>query len=228
MMMSRLLIALTENDKRILVAILLVIILVFVLIGYIGMLITRIMKWQGKRMDNLVHDVVVTKVITNRKHFLKYGRKKNWRLYFKQAWIPIIIMLVGSLILIIRNAVARDFSYDVFNYKKTGFGTLLFIWNFGDPDSYTEIFGLKVLAKWPPLINTPHFELKAWASYLFMPCMIVGGGWYLVTLQALIARTLRLYKLSRSVFDKSLEGYNQNRPQVDVNQTSNTTSGEQK
>lgn len=44
-----LLVQFTENDKRLLVAILLVLILIFVLAGYIGMLITRLMKWQEKR-----------------------------------------------------------------------------------------------------------------------------------------------------------------------------------
>lgn len=205
-------ISLTENDKRLIVTLLLVVILVFVLIGYIGMIITRVMKWQGKKMDNLVHDVVVTKVITDKKHFIRYGRKKNWRTFFKQAWKPIIIMTVGIIVLLVRNMIYRDFSYNVFDYKKTGFGTLLFLWDFSSKDIYTTVFGIKVLAKWPPLLNTPHFELEAWASYIFMPCMIVGGGWYLVALQSLIARTIKLYKLSHSVFDKSLDGYNQNNP----------------
>ena len=205
-------ISLTENDKRLIVALLLVVILVFVLIGYIGMIITRVMKWQGKKMDNLVHDVVVTKVITDKKHFIRYGRMKNWRTFFKQAWKPIIIMTVGIIVLLVRNMIYRDFSYNVFDYKKTGFGTLLFLWDFSSKDIYTTVFGIKVLAKWPPLLNTPHFELEAWASYIFMPCMIVGGGWYLVALQSLIARTIKLYKLSHSVFDKSLDGYNQNNP----------------
>ncbi len=204
------LISLTENDKRLIVALLLVIILVFVLIGYIGMIITRVMKWQGKKMDNLVHDVVITKVITDKKHFIRYGRKKNWRTFFKQAWKPIIIMAVGIIVLLIRNMIYRDFSYNVFDYKKTGFNTLLFLWDFSSKDIYADIFGMKVLAKMPPLLNTPHFELEAWTSYIFMPCMIVGGCWYLVALQSLIARTIKLFKLSHSVFDKSLDGYNQN------------------
>ena len=63
------LVSLSENDKRLIFALLLVFILVFVLIGYIGFLITRVMKWQGKKLDHVVADPVVTRVITDKKHF---------------------------------------------------------------------------------------------------------------------------------------------------------------
>ena len=72
------LISLSENDKRLIFALFIILILVFVLIGYIGFLITKVMKWQGKKLDSLVADPVVTHVITNKKHFFRYARKKNW------------------------------------------------------------------------------------------------------------------------------------------------------
>ena len=74
-----LLVSLSENDKRLIFALLIVFVLVFVLIGYIGFLITRIMKWQGKKIDAVVADAVVSRVITTKKHFKEYARKKNWR-----------------------------------------------------------------------------------------------------------------------------------------------------
>ena len=40
----------------------------------------------------------------------------------------------------------------------------------------------------------------------------MGAGWYLVVAQAYLARTIRAYKLSKQVFEKSLEGFNQNTP----------------
>ena len=43
-----------------------------------------------------------------------------------------------------------------------------------------------------------------------MTCMIVGGLWYLIALQSLISRTIRMYQLSTSAFEKTLEGFNQN------------------
>ena len=209
MVNSFLLIALSENDKRLLIALLLVLILVFVLIGYIGMLITRIMKWQGKMLDNLVADVLYTRVVTDRKHFFRYARKKNWRLFFKQSWVAIIILLVSGLVLVIRDAIARDFTYNPFN-SENGFGTVLFLWDFSNPDYYTKIFNITVLSSWPGLINTPHLVGEAWASYIFVPGIIIGGLWYFWAVQSLIARTIRMIKLSRSAFDKNLDNFNQN------------------
>lgn len=202
------LVSLSENDKRLIFALLLVFILVFVLIGYIGFLITRVMKWQGKKLDHVVADPVVTRVITDKKHFRRYARKKNWRLFFKQSWIGVIILLFGGLVLLFRDIFTHDWAYNVFEYQKTGFGTILFIWDFSK--CITKPEGMGLVLNWPELINTPHLEGQAWASYIFVTCLIVGGLWYLIALQALIARTIRMYKLCSSAFDKTLEGFNQN------------------
>ena len=201
------LISLSENDKRLIFALLIVLILVFVLIGYIGFLITRVMKWQGKKLDSLVADPIVTHVITTKKHFFRYARKKNWRLFFKQSYIAILIMLTGGLVLLIRSAIMKDFSYNVFDYEKTGFGTLLFLWDFS---KCIQPQGGAVLFNWPTLINTPHFMVEAIVSYVFVISILVGGVWYLVALQSLISRTIRMYQLSTTVFEKSLDGFNQN------------------
>ena len=200
------LLSLSENDKRLIFAILLVLILVIVLIGYIGFLVTRVMKWQGKKIDTLVADPVVTRVITDKHHFIRYARKKNWRLFFKQSYIGIILMILGVVILIIRDAVYKDFSYNPFN-KDTGFGSLLFVWDFS---VCFKREGISLVVNWPQLVNTPHFVLEAWGGYLFVIFVVTGGIWYLISLQALIARTLRMYKLSTTAFEKTLEGFNQN------------------
>ena len=88
----------------------------------------------------------------------------------------------------------------------------MFIWDFKDPEAYTTIFGLKVLAKWPPLINRPHFEATALYTYFGIPLIIVGALWYLVIAQAYLARTIRAIKLSKTVFEKNLDNFNQNPP----------------
>lgn len=204
------LIKLTENDKRFIIALLIAIILIFVLIGVIGHLIHRLMKWQGKKMDNLVHDVVVSKVVKDKHHLKEYGTKRNWRLFYKQARVGLILVGLAFIALLITCSIRQDFNYDVFDYKKTGFNTLFFLWDFKDPDSYVQIFGITVLAKWPPLYNTPHFEVEAIGSYFFLPLFVVGCMWYLVATQSLIARHFRLKKLCATVFEKTLENYNQN------------------
>lgn len=205
------LIKLTENDKRILIAACLIIILIFVLIGFIGSLIVRTMKWQSKKCDTLVSDVVVNRIVTTPHQLRKYARIKNTRHFIKQAWIPIILITIGVLIIVIRDAVLKDWTYNPFNVDD-GFGTLLFIWNFNDPDSYTKVFGVTLLANWPPLASEPHLVQEALFAYIAVPFAFVGALWYLVVAQAYLARTIRAWKLSKQVFEKSLEGFNQNTP----------------
>ncbi|MCQ2815177.1 MAG: hypothetical protein MJ227_02665 [Bacilli bacterium] len=203
------LISLSESDKRFIFALALVILLLFVIVWYIGFIITRVMKSQGKKLDDAVHDVVVTRVITDPKSFKKYARKKNWRMFFKQAAVPLLICLIASLTLVIGNSIMKDFSYNPFSSVDKGFASLLFLWDFDNPDYYTTVFGMKVLSSWPPLTNTPHFVVNAIPSYIFVPGILVGGVWYLIVCQAFIARRLRIRALSKSIFEKSLDNYNQ-------------------
>ena len=200
------LLSLSENDKRLIFAILLVVILVIVLIGYIGYLITKIMKWQGKKLDTLVADPLFAHVITNKRHFIRYARKKNWRLFFKQSCVGILLMLLAVAVLLIRNAIYKNFSYNPFN-KNDGFGTLLFLWDFS---VCFKREGLSLVVNWPLLVNKPHFVLNAWGGYAFVVLVTIGGLWYLVALQSLIARTIRIFQLSTTAFEKSLDGFNQN------------------
>ena len=206
-----LLIKLSENDKRIIIALCLAIIIVFVLIGLLGSLVIRTMKWQGKKCDELINEVVINRIVTTPKELKSYARKKNSRCFIKQAWIPIVLIATGVLLLIIHNAAFNNWSYNPFS-TGDGFGSLFFVWDFGDANSYHSFFGIKLLYKWPPLINSPHFETKAIFAYIAIPCMIVGAVWYFVAAQAYLARTIRAHKLARTVFDKSLDNYNQNTP----------------
>ena len=53
--MLPMLIQLTENDRRILVALCIVLIIVFVIIAYIGHGIKSLMKWHGKGIDQYMY-----------------------------------------------------------------------------------------------------------------------------------------------------------------------------
>lgn len=210
------LIQLTETDKRVIFAIFLLIILIFVLVGYIGFLVTRIMKRQGEKLDTKVYDVVVTKVITDKKHFKKYARKKNWRMFYKSAQIPIIVLISAGLMILLYFLIT-NFKYSLFD-PQHGFSTLLFIWDF-DKIEYNSFLGISVWKDWPPLhevYGKPTFVWEALPAYIGVFAIIIGALWYLYEVQALIARGLRIRRLSDKVFEKSLEGYNQNNQQANL------------
>lgn len=204
MLNYRILIALTENDKRMIFALLLVVLLVLALIGYLSYLLIKLMKWQSKKIDTLIHDVVVTKVITDKKHLLKFGKKKNAALFFKQSLIPVNIILFGLIIWIIKCALDHDFTYNAFN-TYDGFGTIFWTWKFSG-----EYIGGNII-RFAELVvdNTPHMVKEAWASYICCPCFIVGLTWYLVTVCAFTARSIKLVKRSKELFEKSLDNFNQ-------------------
>lgn len=206
MLFNPLLVTLSENDKRLIFTLLIVVIVLLVFIAFLGYALFRLMKWQSKKMDTLIHDVVVYKVITDKKHLIRYGRAKNWALFFKQAYIPLIIILAGVIVLIIHNVINNNWAYNPFS-TVDGFGTLFWTWKATGTftGSQYDIIRFQVIA----LDNTPHLVAEAWAGYVIGPCFLVGGLWYIVVVMSLLARTFLLYKRSKEVFEKSLEGFHQ-------------------
>ena len=218
-------IQLSENDKRLIFVLLVALIVVLLLIGAIGYLITKIMKYQGDKLETAVYDVVVTKVITDEKEFKKYAWKKNIQMLLKQMWLPLAIIAFGCLILLIRAIAYNNWGYNPFNHND-GFGTILWVWDLKSAPT-TKVFFFTIWSDWPPLINQPHLVGDAWASYIFGPCLIVGGIWYILVVQAFFARLFKTKSLSHKVFKKSLENYNQARgftdggPQINTNVQTN-------
>lgn len=198
---------LTESDKRLIMILCLIFVLVFVLVGYIGVLVKKIMTFQGKKMDDLVHDVVVTGVITDSHKLMRYGIKKNHRLLFKDSWIPVLIMAVAGLTMLIYCIIYNNWTINPFEWGEgVGFGTLLFHFDWdGAPRS--NFFGLTLMSDWPEVIHSPTWSWNAWGSYIFVPGIFVGGIWFLIDVQAYIARSYKLFKLSKSVFNKSLDKF---------------------
>ena len=208
-------IKLNESEKRIVFVIFLVIIIALMIIAAIGMIIQKVMKSQAKRIENDTFDAVTNNLLPTKKTFKKYANKKNKQILLKQAWVPIILIIVGFVTLLIRNAITKNFSYNPFN-NKDGFSTLLWLWDFNNPENYTKIFlvPFKVLKQWPPLINEPHLVKEAWGSYVFVPFVCVGGFWYLLISQAYLARKLKINKLAKSIYDKNLSNYKINQGYV--------------
>ena len=206
------LVKLTETDKRVLIAVLLLVVLIFVLIGFIGSVIVRVMKWEGRKIDTMCRDAVVTRVIKDPKHFKKYARKKSHRAFFKESRIPLLILLVAGLTYLISCILTKNWPYNIFDYGVdnqggTGFTTLFYVWDFSD--CFSSFFGINLLSKWPTkTFNVPHFSVQAIGSYIFALTFVVGAIWYLITVQRYLARLIRIIRLSDTIYSKSLEGYN--------------------
>ena len=204
--MPNILLSLSDSDKRLIFSLLLIVIVILVLIALLGFILVKVMKWQAKKMDTLIHDVVVYKVITDKKALMKYGRAKNWAYFFKQAYIPLLIIIFGIIMLIIRCSIANDWNYHFFS-TQNGFGTIFWTWKASGTFSGTDYD----LIRFQQIVldNTPHLVGDAWASYIAGPCFFGGGLWYVISVMSLLSRTFMLYKRSKEVFEKSLDGFNQ-------------------
>lgn len=196
------LIKLTENDKRLIIVLLLLFILLFVIAGYVGLLVRKIMNSQATKAEDMLHDVVEAGVITNERKLFWFGIRKNWREFFRRAWIPFLIMLIGTTVLLLYCAFSRNWSYNIWDYEKQGFNTLFYIHDWSVFYTTSEE---GFVITWPKLISTPHLSGEAWVSYIFVPSMIVGGVWFTFQVQGYIARTIRIYKISKKAFRKTME-----------------------
>ena len=193
-------IKLSENTKKALIVLFLVFIILFVLIGYISLAVQGVMKRQGSRADEMLHDVVKADYFVKESKFRKFAWKKNIRLFYRQARIPFLILLGCGTTYLLYCLFTSKWGYNPFN-KNDGFATLFF--ELGEWPK-EKFFGIKLISGWPEVTRKPHFEASAIFSYILVPSIIVGGLWFLYYTQAYIARSLRIMKIARSIYRKKL------------------------
>ena len=87
------LIKLSENDKRVLIALCLLVLVIIVIVGYLTIWVKKIMTNQGKKVDKMMYDIMKAKVITDSKTFSRVAKLKSRRYLVKQSWLPLLIAL---------------------------------------------------------------------------------------------------------------------------------------
>lgn len=195
---------LSEDSKRLIIALLFVLIVLFVIVGCIGTIIKKVMKQQAHGADDMMYDVVRAGIFNRKKDLIKFGIKKNHLVFFKQAWRPFIVMVAASLIMIIYCIAMGNWKVNIFDYQTEGIGTLFHIFDWANVPK-TKIFGIEVMSDWPPLLSSPHWSWTAWGSYIFVPAMFVGLIWFMICVQAYIARTFRIFGIVKKVFSRSID-----------------------
>lgn len=193
------LIKLSENEKRILIALCLLVLLVIVLFGYLYILVHKIMERQGKQVDKMMYDIMKARVITDAKTFRKVALYKSHLYFVKKAWIPFLIMVIAVLGLLIYGWSTNDPGLAYFGKAWQDLSIRL-SWPMGD------FFGLHVPVDWPTIAKAPDFTFS-FEKYFSVFCTLVGAyGFlaFLIRVQALIARFLRIRKLRKTYFSKDL------------------------
>lgn len=200
---------LSENDRRLLIIVLIILLIGLLILGLIGMLIRFVSRKLGQRADNFLAPPLEYGLINNPKDLRKYGFKKNNELFFKQAFIPVMIALGSVIIYLIHASVNKEgFSYDYWGHFKD----LLFRFDWDNPDNYAEFFGVTLLRKFPGLLQDewggkPHLIAEHWASYVLVPLWLTAIIYDAVVVQAYLCRTITILSRSRNVFQKDLSNY---------------------
>ncbi len=206
-------IQLSETDRKALIVLLILLVLLILIIGLIGMAVRATMKYQAKRADTMMHDVAKTHVVDSTKAFRRFGMKKNNRILYRDSLYPFLVAVVGVLIWVFYNLATGQWGQNVWEH----FGELFFRFKTDNsqypPDDplWVKVFGITLLARWPEAVEGyPRFEVAHIASYIEVALWIVAIAWYAYCCQAYISRTVRIFRRSTSVYEKSLEGFNAN------------------
>ncbi len=203
--MINILIKLSENDKRILIALILVILLVVIIVGYLTKLIRYIMRKQGRVIDNMMVDIVRTNLVSNPKEFKKVAREKNFRHFYFQALPPMCVLLLLVIILGLYQIFTEKTNLDYIFYYLSEMSIEL-EW----PTSY--FFGINIISDWPTIVNGPtfYFNFDSIIAYVSLLVIIYFTIHFLICVQALIAREIRISKAAVSVFQKDLDALPKN------------------
>ena len=186
---------------KVILVIFLVVIIFFVLIGLIGKLIEIIMTKQGKAVDHDMANLVMSKVIDNKKDFKKIAMYKSRVRFLKASIYPLILLFIAFLTWIIYACSIKNFSQSIFN-RETGIMSLFYELDFSSIEYYPP-FGIA----WNKLVwikPTPFSDIRITNYFIFF-FLITGLIWYLVVTQAYVARFFRINKLSKTIYSVNLD-----------------------
>lgn len=202
MMNINFLIQLSESDKRVLIAICLVLIILIVLFGYLVKLVKYILRKKADYVDNSMYDLLDANVILDKKHFRRVSWEKNRRKFYFESRLPIFFLLLSwAMILFYMCFVGFDLSF-IAKYNQD----LVLILDWSESGDLLLDF-IPVFAEWPKVTKVPvfHFDkIDAWLTYLFDIGIIYSIIHFIICSIVLLARNIRTIKTSSEYFKKDL------------------------
>ncbi len=209
MLYLNLLVQLTEKDKRIIIALLIVFIIVFVLVAYIGNAIKALMRRYGKGIDGYMHELCTEGLVKKPSEFYaQVYKKETRRLYFSTKWVLRAFIVVFALFMIYAAA-----------FKPSGAGQPLFLFAreslkdlkivFDTPRG--NFFGFTNFpVGWPRIVEgpKPKWNLGSISTYIMMITTVVSVFGVTNATLKFMARLARARKKGKEVFSKSLDDAN--------------------
>lgn len=196
-------VTMSDNDKKLLIVLLVFVLLFFIVFGLIGMGIRWLTKYFSSRVDVEMADCVKFGIVTDAKHFRELGKKKNNRIFFIQSSPAMIIALVSVVILIIYCGITGRWTENFWGE----WGDLIYYPLLQDAD-FVIFWGAKVLARWPVEWHVPTWNVEHMMSYLLVTLWLVSIVYLIVCTHAYIARLVMIRRRARTIYDKNMEDYN--------------------
>lgn len=200
-------IKLSETDKRLIIAIFLLVILVFLIVGLIYDSVKALMDRQGKKIDSMMNLSVSAGLIMSKKHFKKIANYKNdVQFYMTFSRIVLLGIIAGVVHLIYFFIMQYGVKVPLNIWDtETGIGTLFYTFDWANMSRNT-FFGMELPSDWPAVVNRPHFNIHALGSYIVAPLYIITAVGAFLTILSYLARTIRILKLTKLLFSADLSG----------------------
>lgn len=197
------LITFSENDKRLLIALAIFLIVFFVLIAYIAKLIRYIMRKYGRAVDNYMYDMCYYKVINDPKTFTKYVKQReNKSLYFRSKWFIRIFLLTtaGFLAFALLRDHGDESTFAFFHEALDGLTIKFTGWQ------KTKVFGLTIPSDFPQVKRgfEPVLTLPGIISYIYLFITVVNVFAIVNASLIYISRMIRCKQAVGEVYQKKL------------------------
>ncbi len=192
-----------EADHRALIIAIIILVVLFFIIGLIGMGIRALMAIQAKRIETAMADVTKTHVVQTPDEFRKLAIKKSNRMLYRDTLVPFLLCFIGLLIWTIGNLIYHRWGANIF----ADFQDLFFSFDWEAEGVIVKVFGLSLVGQFPPVSHRPEFILDHLCNYFAVAFFLVSWVYYFVVCQAFLSRLYALFHLGRTVFEKSLTDY---------------------
>lgn len=199
-------IQLGENDRRLLVILIIFLLLTMSLLGLLGYVVRKAMQFQAKRINSMCTKVLTTRVVCDEKSYRKYANKKSNILYFKQSVPAVLIGLLGLIVWITFSIIFDTWKENIFAHT---INDLFFI--FGVDERSTSWDFLNITFHSLVVVNNDGKGPQAVAEhipfYAESLLFVTSGCWILVATQAFVSRGIAIQKFAKEASARALEGF---------------------
>ena len=203
--MIPILVKLSENEKRFLVVLFFIVIILLYVFGLIYEATVKFMAHQGEDIGRLMATQVDSGFISSLNQFKKNSMRKSRLEFYKQfskTFLAIIIWfaIYGTI------SIFYGHWLNLFDQAEEGFTTLFYTFDLANVPT-TKIFGLTIISDFPPVVHQAFFSVKAIPSYFLALFGLIILIIFAVQVLGYLARTIFVMQHSKKMFTRDLKEY---------------------